>query len=147
MAVIHGARSAGVAAATGVLGDPAADWLSAAVVAVDLEGGIHRATASEVTHDPTIAAMISFGFGRCYKAQNRDGGEKEQDFFHDGELGYGEFDEARFPLFKPSPNILSAITRFLERLRIQSIAETIANQVEGKQSTREKEAREEEHPR
>ena len=147
MAVIYRAWSAGVAAATGVLGDPAAHWLPTAVVAVDLVGGIYRTTASEVTHDPTIAAMISFGFGRCYKAQNRDGGEKEQDFFHDGELGYGEFDEARFPLFKPSPNILSALARFLKRLRVQSIAETIANQVEGKQSTREKEAREEEHPR
>ncbi len=114
MAVIDRAWSAGVAAATGVLSDPAAHWVSAAVVAVDLVGGIHRTTASEVTHDPAIAAMISFGFGGCYKAQNRDGGEKEQDFFHEGELGYGEFDEARFPLFKPSPNIFFSSRRIPE---------------------------------
>ena len=47
MAVIDRAWSAGVAAATGALSDPAAHWVSAAVVAEDLVGGIHWATASE----------------------------------------------------------------------------------------------------
>ena len=114
LAMINRARPAGVASATGVLSDPAAHWLSAAIISVNLIGGVNGATAGEVTHDPAIAAMISFGFGGCYKAQHGDGREKEQDFFHDGELGYGEFDEARFPLFKTPLNIFSAFARFLK---------------------------------
>lgn len=114
LAMINRAGPAGVASATGVLSDPAAHWLSAAIISVDLVGGVNGATAGEVTHDPAIAAWVSLRGSRRDKAQHGDGREKEQDFFHDGELGYGEFDEARFPLFKTPLNIFSAFARFLK---------------------------------
>ena len=68
--LIHRARVAGVAPATGALGHPTAHWLPTTVIAIDLVNRINRATAPQVAYHSTIATMISLGFGGDRKSKN-----------------------------------------------------------------------------
>ena len=85
VAVVMTARAAGAASARGVLGDPAADGIAAAIMAVDLIDGIHGAPAGQVADDATVrggAAIPGLGFRWNGEAKSGGGSDESEDLFH-----------------------------------------------------------------
>ena len=80
-----GAWIAGHAAAMGMLGDPAAQGIAAAVIAINLVGGIHGTPAWQVTDDAGMwggAAIPSLGFRRNSEAKGGGSSDESEDLFH-----------------------------------------------------------------
>jgi hypothetical protein len=68
--LIHRARVAAVATASGVLSHPAAHRISTAVIAINLVNRVNGTATWQVAHHSTIAAVISLGLGGNCKSKD-----------------------------------------------------------------------------
>lgn len=80
-----GSWVAGHAATVGVLGDPAAQGIAAAVITINLIGCIHGPTTWQVADDAGMwrgRAIPSLGFRGNGEAQGGGGSDESEDLFH-----------------------------------------------------------------